>query len=1015
MIQEKKDDSQLHAFILDGTPQSIIDRYASLAQKAQEERFGMLEEVVVIDTETTGISFNHDQLTQIAAARMAGGEIVDWFVTFVNPGKPIPADISHLTNIYDTDVADAPSPHDAVAQLASFVGDLPLVAHNAHFDYVFVTKQASGEALRDNLWIDSLDLTRIALPRLRSHRLIDLVKAFGAPISTHRADDDVRALCTIYRILLAAVSLLPSELIAYISLLTPVEEWNTGAVFAHFAQEYSRYDGDVSQFTQDDSGQTGLYVPQSPAALADSFSLRSMRRKSLPVSQSATKRDAEALLQEGEESLAFPAEHDIEEAFSASGLVGSLYTKYEQRTEQLEMSQAVRRAFSTSDNAIIEAGTGVGKSMAYLVPSALTAQNNGITVGVATKTNTLLDQLVHKELPLLSSALVAQGRPPLQFAPLKGFSHYVCLRSVERLIKQGARMVDVFGECYSQAPALAGLLSFIEQSEYDDIDALKIDYRLVPRTQFTIASHECLKKKCPFFGTLCFAHGSRRKAERSDIVVTNHSLLFCDVAADGGLLPPIRHWVLDEAHGAEREARSALSPELSADVLLRLSAKLRRESGQNIFARVSLVSHETQNGSSLLDTVVGAAQQASGLFSSAAEDLAHHMKDLLFFDTSKKSKGYDRVELWLNDQIRASDTFANLASHGQVFYEQGERMLKKLTELIAVLDDIPAAAAVQRELSTMVLDIKGLMQATEIILLNPNPAYAYSATLFKKKDKPYDVLQALLLNVGAALDERFYAHTHSVVFASATLAIADSFSSFKSAMGLDTSEFSHTTDLILPSSYDFDNRMVVYVVEDMPDPSDQAYLPALQDLLVDIHRAQNGSVLSLFTNRREMEACHSYVQERVKEDNLRVVCQKWGVSVKGLRDDFLADKHLSLMALKSFWEGFDAPGATLRGVVIPKLPFSRPTDPLSCERAEHDPQAWMHYVLPQAVLEVKQAAGRLIRSEDDYGALILTDKRLLTKGYGQIFLKSLPSKTIKIVKSHELKELLQAYSIYMGE
>lgn len=190
--------------------------------------------------------------------------------------------------------------------------------------------------------------------------------------------------------------------------------------------------------------------------------------------------------------------------------------------------------------------------------------------------------------------------------------------------------------------------------------------------------------------------------------------------------------------------------------------------------------------------------------------------------------------------------------------------------------------------------------------------------------------------------------------------------------------------------------MVVYVVNDMPEPNDPSYLGALQRLLIDAHRAQNGSMLTLFTNRREMEKCFEEVQPALKGDDLRVVCQKWGVSVKGLRDDFLADEHLSLFALKSFWEGFDAPGATLKGVVIPKLPFSKPTDPLSCERAARDDAAWRRYVLPAAVLETKQAAGRLIRKADDRGILILADKRLITKGYGKTFLRSLPSQKYPI-------------------
>ena len=154
------------------------------------------------------------------------------------------------------------------------------------------------------------------------------------------------------------------------------------------------------------------------------------------------------------------------------------------------------------------------------------------------------------------------------------------------------------------------------------------------------------------------------------------------------------------------------------------------------------------------------------------------------------------------------------------------------------------------------------------------------------------------------------------------------------------------------------------------------------------------------------------MEPALKADNLRLVCQKYGVSVKGLRDDFLADEHLSLFALKTFWEGFDAPGATLKGVIIPKLPFGRPTDPLYCERASRDDRAWWRYVLPQAVIETKQAAGRLIRKSDDHGVLILADKRLVTKRYGKTFLKSLQSCTVRVCTMDEIVASLRLLGMW---
>ena len=263
------------------------------------------------------------------------------------------------------------------------------------------------------------------------------------------------------------------------------------------------------------------------------------------------------------------------------------------------------------------------------------------------------------------------------------------------------------------------------------------------------------------------------------------------------------------------------------------------------------------------------------------------------------------------------------------------------------------------------------------------------------------------MDVGDKLNESFYTQTQSIVFASATLTVGDKFDSFENALGLNRTEFSRTRDIQLESSYDFDNNMIVYVVKDMPEPNDPGYANALNNLLVRAHLAQRGSMLTLFTNRREMERSFDEVMPVLKQDGLRLVCQKYGLSVKGLRDEFVADEHLSLFALKSFWEGFDAPGTTLKGVIIPKLPFGRPTDPLYCERAARDDRAWWRYVLPQAVLETKQAAGRLIRKADDRGVLILADKRLITKSYGKTFLGSLQSKTVRVCTVDEMVSSLE--------
>lgn len=1071
----------LHGFISDGTPEAVQRRYASLPEIAASSDYGDLDRnIVVLDTETTGFSFNHDELTQIAAARMERGEIVEWFITFVNPGKPIPEEVAHLTDIHDEDVVDAPQPSDALADLVAFVGDAKIIAHNAEFDRTFTTRHPSGYPLLENTWIDSLDLARIALPRFKSHRLLDLVKAFGAPLSTHRADADVEATCAIFRILLAAVASMPRPLVREIARMATPEQWPTQVVFDYFAAESletergeavetsvlaqdARYcsnektsdektNGGDETGSDKTSGEDAGNVKTSDIETSgentigeetdseithgeqldlgfcggktERFSLRSLRRERVGKFDRKPKTDADAIAADPLRDLSFPTSEDIASAFAANGLVGSLYDDFEPRVEQLAMAEAVRGAFAASDNLMVEAGTGVGKSMAYLVPAALAARMNNISVGIATKTNALLDQLIYHELPALGKAFSKscpspdgasnageQGPSELTYAALKGFSHYPCLRKIDRLASEGPGMRLVAGKEQTQAPALAALLSYIEQTEYDDIDGLKIDYRVLPRFAITTTSHDCLRRKCPYFGPSCFVHGARRRAESADIVVTNHSLLFCDLAADGGLLPPIRYWVVDEAHGAEAEARRAFSLSLSAEDILRLVAKVSaEETSRNVFVRAErrVVAPEKGEGAVLFYALTGKARAAGKAYADAAREFTAHLKDLLFFDGNKRGKQYDYVELWLNADIRRSETFALIASLGRAMADAAEKLVTACQELVGYLEDVDGAADVQREIASIAMELKDQLRAVETILDQAPDNYAYAASLCRKNDKATDKLEALLVNVGDAMNETLYARTHSVVFASATLAVDGTFDAFESALGLNAGELSRCRPCQLDSSYDFDAHMTVYVASDMPEPNDPAYLDRLQSLLVDVHRAQQGSMLTLFTNRREMERCFDVVQPAIKSDDLRLVCQKWGVSVKGLRDDFLADEHLSLFALKSFWEGFDAPGATLKGVVIPKLPFAKPTDPLSCERAARDDQAWRRYVLPQAVLETKQAAGRLIRKADDTGVLILADKRLVTKGYGKAFLNSLPSRTIKVCTCEEIAADLAA-------
>ncbi|MCL2757562.1 MAG: exonuclease domain-containing protein, partial [Coriobacteriia bacterium] len=622
-----------HALI-PGTDEDVARRYATLSERARTQRFGLIEpEYVVLDTETTGFVPGQDALIEIAAAIISGPQIRARFSTFVNPQRPIPELITELTGIHDEDVCDAPLAAEALESLAEFAGGRRIIAHNASFDQEFimvnarkssklkrlmtnnrdegpedylgldfedafgldaevaidqdnpdVSWQGTGDIpplLSRDPWIDTVELARIALPRFRVHNLETLSTSFCPERpSTHRALDDVEALCHVWRVLLVALHDLPLGLPHLISQLFEGTRWGARDILRIIAFDQAMVHGK--------SEAKDLH-----------FSLGSVRGERMRTLTKQEKIDAQEL-DGGILALKRLCNDELEHAYTGAGLAGMMYPEYEPRAEQVEMACEVAEAFNSSTHRAIEAGTGVGKSMAYLLPLALFAKRNRVICGVATKTNALLDQLIYHELPRLATALGAQeagemnptvgvpeesrdgaleesgqatvgaaeyGAPGalsgnqksgLQYIALKGYDHYPCLRKLMRFSAQEHRFATT-------APIIlvSQLLSYVSQSSTGDIDPLPLRWQGVSRFEVCASADDCLRNKCRYYGS-CLLHGARRQAAYADIVVTNHALLFCDHLFEGAILPPISHWVIDEAHSAESEARRQLTVQVEA-------------------------------------------------------------------------------------------------------------------------------------------------------------------------------------------------------------------------------------------------------------------------------------------------------------------------------------------------------------------------------------------------------------------------------------------------------------------
>ncbi len=959
----------LSSFLQPGTDSDIAGAYATLAARALETVYGFEDEVVILDLETTGFDPVRDEIIEAAALIARGPEVLGRWSTLVRPVRPIPHETTQLTGIDDAMVADAPPVERALAELAAFAGARTLVAHNAAFDRAFLEAAGSVSSGLRGVWIDSLEVVRLALPRLKSHRLADMARAFGLETGQeHRAADDVEALFSVWRVALTAFGDLPPGTLHELArLASAVPGWRLGPLLSHLAA----------------------------GAPAKPFDVRQLRTDRLRAERLETLADA------CETSISAPETCEVLAEFGPEGAVGRMYDGYEPREEQARMAEAVLEAFGSARCAAVEAGTGVGKSVAYLLPAARFAQRNGVPVGVATKTNTLMDQLMYRELPRLAEVLGDE----LRYTALKGYEHYLCLRKLQRLL-------DAPPDAETAA-ALGMLVTWVAQSSWGDKEAINLHWPPPLKPQVLASFADCTKKRCRYYPNHCYLHGVRRRAGAAHIVVTNHALLFRDLMTDGGILPPIRHWIVDEAHAAEAEARDQLSLGVGCaevrGLLGGLHAKGRGGFLSALRARVGL---EGGDGVAATLGIIDEMRELAEQTATIAASFFDFVKDLGLDSAS----AYDRTELRVTGELRESGAWGTAAGVGRSLAKRLEALLERGRALVTALEASAETLAEQRadlvgQLSGLAEQLSGLVA----VLDGTDDSYVYSVTVDRRRDHSAERLDAFLLDVGEALADQLYPKVYSVVFTSATIAAGSDFSHFERAVGLDRLGPGGYRTLRLESSYDFERQMAVFVPTDLPEPCQPgargyaAYIDALARLLFGVHTAMGGSVLTLFTNRRDMDELYGRLAAPLEREGLHLLVQSRGVSRRRVADEFIADERMSLFATKSFWEGFDAKGDTLRCVVVPRLPFGPVNDPVLEERRDRDRDWWAHYYLPEAVLELKQAAGRLIRSSTDEGCLVLADARLTgPKSYAHRFLEALPVRDVEHLPAVELPGVIKA-------
>jgi ATP-dependent DNA helicase DinG len=674
------------------------------------------------------------------------------------------------------------------------------------------------------------------------------------------------------------------------------------------------------------------------------------------------------------------------------GPIAHQLSRYEDRQSQRDMAAHIADGYNDGGVQLLEAGTGVGKSFAYLVPALAWAKANGERTVVSTNTINLQEQLVGKDLPLLRQALSDDDYSPT-FALLKGWRNYLCLSRMHQAVTAQRTLLE-----QDKLDELLGIAGWAGHTADGTLSDLPVTPSAEVWDEVSAEPDLCTRLKCPHFDR-CFLFRARRRAAEADVVVVNHHLLAADLAVrqaadnwqEAAVLPPYRRLILDEAHHLEDVAANHLGIQVTSRAVRRLLARFER------------------NGRGLAPTLSHELHSQNDLLSRASLDLLQQRLLPAIGDARRASEELfarllQRLEDVPGGQLRLSDDFA-----GDPIWQQGLgfdldatlggfRVLRDTIETIA--DRLSQAEETERR-GQLLQELRGVMRRLETMSdglnrsLRPAAGGPPVVRWMERTARGLNVsLSVVPLDLAPILRELLFTRLQTVVLTSATLAAAGEFDFLESRLGLSGESSPVTVREIFSSPFDYPSQCVFGVPNDLPEPREDepGHGAAVVQVVSDLAFASDGGMFVLFTS-------HAALRRAAQE--LRAgLGRRWPILVQGesprdvLLRRFREAENAILLGTDSFWEGVDVPGRALRALILNKLPFKVPSEPITAARlerlADEGLDGFMHYLLPHAALKLKQGFGRLIRSRQDTGVVVLLDSRVVTKRYGHLLLSGLP-------------------------
>ena len=924
---------------------------------------------VAIDLETTGLDPARDAIIEVGVVTFRGNAIVDEFESLVNPLRDIPPFVSQLTGITDAMVADAPSLYSLRARLKSKLADHVIVGHNVEFDLGFLRESSLGIG---HPRIDTVTLASILVPeagRFNLGALADFLNFPPAEGGRHRALGD--AVQTVELFLALRERALALSLVQLEEIVGAGRQlgWPETIFFEDVLAERARHAFEGGEIRA---------------------------RGQLPRLYRAPKLEGQAIVPAEK-----PAPLDttwLTSLIQPGGHFGRAFPGFEHRPQQVEMLHAVAEAFNEGRHVLVEAGTGTGKSLGYLMPAAFWATENGRRVVISTNTINLQDQLVNKDVPALRDALNLD----LRVAVRKGRSNYLCTRLFQQMRRAGPGSAD-------EMTLYARILLWLPHSETGDMGEIilrtpgeRLAWSKLNGENPTCTADQCAAENCPL-------HVARRRAELAHLVVVNHSLLLADLSTNGMVLPEYSDLIIDEAHHLE----SAVTDGLSFRADRRFLETILEEASR---PRAGLVANAQQR-------VAAAAPRDNA---ATIDALAEHMRADAQAAIFQTQDFFSTLDFFLRNQERERTQFASqlrltAGVRAQPDYHLIEEGWTDLNRLYAVIakDFVKLAQAIGDLGHTVdiegVDELRAALQSSgqmleearanlDGLIAQPNAEMIYWAEQFKDNIS----LHAAPLHVGPLVDKHIFQSKETVVLTSATLRTAGYGRTESTFDYLRERLHAHDADeLAVGSPFDYKNSTLLYLITDIPEPNQPGYQRMLEAAIVDTAVTLGGRTLVLFTANNHLSQTASAIDSQLSRHNITVLAQGGGASRQQLLEQFRREGGRSvLLGTRSFWEGVDIPGPALTALLIAKLPFDVPSDPIFAARSETYENPFYEYSIPEAVLRFRQGFGRLIRRGSDEGIVICLDKRLLTKRYGELFLEALPACTVIRQRADRIEELV---------